>query len=270
MALFDIFQEVTEKQTVKTEFGSERIFGVAVGIVAENYSKDMPGRLCVSIPVRDSNANQLKWAKLAIPYMGRGWGSYFMPEKEDQVLLVFEDGNIEKPFVIGSIPRDSDPCLKKAASEYNETKQIQTRNGSRVTFFDDREEEGAKDKITISTAGDTHQILLDNENKKIIISDKEKHCRAEFLTEQGNINIHGEKTVKITVGDSITIKMNGESGDIKIDAQKVTLKAGKGIKLEADGSAKFSGKTVTIEAASALKGQSSGMLSLEGKPVKLG
>ncbi|MCM1257766.1 MAG: phage baseplate assembly protein V [Roseburia sp.] len=270
MALFDIFQEVTEKQVVKTEFGSERIFGAVIGIVAENYSEEMPGRLCVNIPVRDSDACQLKWAKMAMPYMGRGWGSYFLPEKEDQVLLVFEDGNIEKPFVVGCIPKDNDSYLKKTAAENNQLKQIQTRNGSRLTFFDDKEQEGSKDKITLSTAGNDHEISLDNEKKKILITDKKKHCRAEFMSEQGNINIHGEKSIKITVGDSITIKMNGESGDIKIDAGKVSIKAGKGIKLDTDGNAKFSGKTVTIEAASSLKAQSSGMLSLEGKPVKLG
>lgn len=270
MAIFDIFEEVSEKQGIKTEFGSTRIFGTLIGIVAENYSQEMPGRLRVIIPVRDGDANQLKWAKMAMPYMGRDWGSYFLPEKEDQVLLAFEDGNIEKPYIIGCIPKDKDSYLKKSVTEKNQVKQIQTRNGSRITFFDDTEGEGGKDKITISTAGDGHQMIFDNENKKILISDKEKHCRAEFLSEQGNIKIHGEQSLTITVGDSITIKMNGERGEIKIDAQKVTVKAGKGIKLESDGKAAFSGKTVSIEAASSLKGSSSGMLSLEGKPVKLG
>ena len=50
--------------------------------MAENYSQEMPGRLRVIIPVRDGDANQLKWAKMAMPYMGRDWGSYFLPEKE--------------------------------------------------------------------------------------------------------------------------------------------------------------------------------------------
>lgn len=270
MALFDIFEEVAGKQTVKTELGSPRLFGAVIGIVAENYSQEMPGRIRVNIPVRDEDANQLKWAKMAMPYMGRAWGSYFLPEKEDQVILVFEDGNIEKPYIIGCIPRDKDTYLKQSATEKNQVKQIQTRNGSRITFFDDTGEEGEKDKITLSTAGDGHQIVLDNEGKKIFISDKEKKCRAEFLSEQGNIKIHAEQSLTVTVGDSVTIKINGESGEVKIDAQKVTVKAGKGIKLEAEGSAKFFGKTVAIEAASSFKGSSSGMLSLEGKPVKLG
>lgn len=77
MALFDIIDSVTEKQVTKTEFGDERIYGTVVGIVAENYTQEMPGRLCVTVPVRDTDANQLKWAKMVMPYIGGGWGSYF-------------------------------------------------------------------------------------------------------------------------------------------------------------------------------------------------
>ena len=135
MALFDVLDTVSGKQMTKTEYGDERIYGIAVGIVAENYTQEMPGRLCVTVPVRDTDANRLKWAKVAMPYIGAGWGMYFLPEKGDQALLVFEDGNIEKPYVIGCIPRDKDKFLKKSANEKNQTKQIQTRNGSRIVIL---------------------------------------------------------------------------------------------------------------------------------------
>ena len=74
MALFDIFDEISEKQIMKTEVGDQRIFGAVIGIVALNYSDLMPGRLCVTIPVRDDQANKLKWAKMAFPYTGAKWG----------------------------------------------------------------------------------------------------------------------------------------------------------------------------------------------------
>jgi uncharacterized protein involved in type VI secretion and phage assembly len=270
MALIDIFDEITEKQVVKTELGEQRIFGAMIGVVAENYSEEMPGRLCVNIPVRDENANQLKWAKMAFPYMGKNYGTYFLPEKDDQVVLVFEDGNIEKPFVVGCIPRDKDKYLKKTVHEKNGKKQIQTRNGSRITFEDDESEDGAKDKITVSTAGDAHQIVLDNEKKNITLWDKEKNCSIEMATESGKITVHAEQKLEITVGDSISIKMNGSSGSIKVEAQKVNVEAGKSLLLSTDGSAKLSGKQATLEAASTLKASSSGMVIVEGKPIKLG
>lgn len=270
MALFDIIGSVSEKQTMKTELGDERIYGAVVGIVAENYAQEMPGRLCVTIPVRDKDANQLKWAKMAMPYMGAGWGSYFLPEKGDQVILIFEDGNIEKPYVIGCIPKDKDKFLKKSANEHNQTKQIQTRNGSRITFWDDENEDGAKDKITVSTAQDAHQVIIDNDAKKISVFDKEKNCLVELQTEQGKINIHAEQKLELTVGDSIKLTMNGESGAVNLEAQKLSVGISKNINLEADGNLKLTGRQVTAEATSLLKNSCSGMISLEGKPVKLG
>jgi uncharacterized protein involved in type VI secretion and phage assembly len=270
MALFDIFDAVSEKQITKTEFGDERIYGAVVGIVAENYTQEMPGRLCVTIPVRDTDANQLKWAKMAMSYMGAGWGTYFLPEKGDQVLLIFEDGNIEKPFVIGCIPKDKDKFLKKSANENNQTKQIQTRNGSRITFWDDTDEEGANDKITVATANDEHHIDIDNEADKIALYDKDKNCLIEMETQKGKINVHAEKKLEITVGDTIKITMNGESGKISVEADKVSVSASKGITLETDGNFKMSGRQVTTEGTTLIKNSSSGMLSLEGKPIKMG
>lgn len=270
MALFDIIDSVSEKQMMKTELGDERIYGAVVGVVAENYTQEMPGRLCVTVPVRDQDANQLKWAKMAMPYMGPGWGTYFLPEKGDQVILIFEDGNIEKPFVIGCIPKDKDKFLKKSVNEHNQIKQIQTRNGSRITFWDDVDEDGAKDKITISTAQDAHQIIIDNEAKKISVFDKEKNCHVELCTEQGKMNIHAQQRLELTVGDSVKLVMNGENGAVKLEAQKFTVEASKSIKMETDGKMQMTGRQVTAEATSLLKNSCSGMISIEGKPVKLG
>ena len=270
MALFDVFAAVTERQVTKTEYGDERIYGTVVGIVAENYAQEMPGRLCVTIPVRDTDANQLKWAKMAMPYIGPGWGNYFLPEKGDQVLLVFEDGNIEKPYVIGCIPKDKDRFLKGSANEHNQTKQLQTRNGSRISFWDDENEDGAKDKITIATAQDEHHIDIDNESDRIAVYDKEKHCLVEMNTGQGVMKVHAQQKLEITVGDTIKIVMNGESGKMSIETKKFSAEASANIKLEADGNVKISGRQVSTEAISLLKNESSGMLTLSGKPVKLG
>ncbi len=268
--LSDVFDEITQKNMTKTALGDERIFGAVVGVVALNYSEDMPGRLCVNIPVRDENANQLKWAKMAMSYMGSGWGCYFLPEKEDQVILVFEDGNIDKPYVIGCIPKDTDKFLKKSADENNRIKQIQTRNGSRITFQDDTDKEGAKDTITISTANDSHLILLDNEKKNITVRDKDENCLIEMATENGRIKINAAQKLELTVGDSIKVIMNGENGKITVSAETLKASFGKSVKLEADGTATVSGKQTNVEASSSLKLSSSGMITAEGAPISLG
>ena len=74
MGLFDVIDDIAEKQVMKTDTGDNRIFGVVIGQIAKNYDKDMPGRVCVCVPVRDEDANELQWARVAMPSGGSGWG----------------------------------------------------------------------------------------------------------------------------------------------------------------------------------------------------
>lgn len=101
MGFYDIMDEIAQKSVTKTETGDNRIFGVLVGVVVKNYDEKMPGRVCVRIPVRDKEANELQWARVAFASGGKSWGSYFIPEVDDEVLLVFEQGLIDKPYIIG-------------------------------------------------------------------------------------------------------------------------------------------------------------------------
>ena len=71
MGLYDIMDEIAAKQVTKSETGDNRILGVVVGIVAKNYDQSMPGRICVQVPVRDDEANELQWARLAMPSSGK-------------------------------------------------------------------------------------------------------------------------------------------------------------------------------------------------------
>ena len=147
MGWYDIIDDIAQRQLAKTELGDNRLNGVTVGIVAKKYSKEMPGRICVQIPVRDREANILQWARIAAPSAGKKWGTFFLPELGDQVLLAFEEGNIDKPYVIGCVQGDSGSFLGRVADEDNQYKCIATKNGNQILFEDNKEGEGDKDKL---------------------------------------------------------------------------------------------------------------------------
>ena len=270
MGLFDIIDQIAENQIMKTETGDNRIFGVVVGTVAKNYDKDMPGRVCVTVPVRDKDANELKWARVAMPSHGKSWGHYFQPEIGDQVLLAFEHGNIEKPYVIGCVAKDSNQFLKKATDSNNQYKKIVTKNGNSVIFEDNEQGEGENDKITVHTAKESHSILLDNENKKIVIKDKDNDNCIEMKTETGHMTIKAATKLVIEVGDNITLTMNGNNGSVTLECNKLTMKTTGNTVLEATGSFKASGANMNLEASSLLKASSSGAAVIGGSPIKIG
>lgn len=270
MGLYDIMDEIAARQVTKSETGDNRILGVMTGIVAKNYDQQMPGRICVQIPVRDSEANELKWARVAMPSSGTSWGHYFLPEVGDQVLLAFEQGNIEKPYIIGCVPKDSNKFLKQAVDAKNRNKKIVTRNGNTIHFEDAPEGEGAQDKISIYTPNQAHQVILDNEKNQILVGDKEGKNKLLIETEKGAISIKTENKLTINVGENIQLTMNGESGTVNIKCGKFKVSASDGADIQTSGKFAVSGGNVSVEASSMLKASSSGMASLAGSPVKIG
>ncbi len=269
MGWYDIIDDVAQKQILKTDMGDNRLNGVTIGIVAKKYSKEMPGRVCVQIPVRDADANVLQWARVAMPSAGKKWGVYFLPEIGDQVLLAFEEGNIAKPYIIGCVHQDGDLFLSQMADEDNQSKCIKTKNGNSITIKDNVEGEGEKDKIIVSTSKEMCSLKLDNENQVISVSDKEKKNSMEMKLETGEIKIKSEKKLTMEIGD-ISITMNGENGKISIDCNKFTLKASDGIKLQTDSKITVSSGNASIEGSSGLKLSSGNSTIIEGSLIKIG
>ncbi len=286
MGLYDIIDEITARQVTKTETGDNRIWGVTVGIVTKNFDPHstasggsnsgadaMDGRVCVTIPTRDAEANELKWARVAMPSGGSKWGHYFLPEVGDQVLLAFEGGNIEKPYVIGCISKTADKFLKDSVDKDNQFKRIVTRHGTSIVFEDNSsDEEGKKDKLTIETAGKTLQILMDNENEKLRIGDKAKEDFIELYTKEGSgtMTVQIKSKIEFKVGDKITMTLNGESGAVSIKADSISLEGSNGVKAKSDSSVKLEAPQVAANASSALKLESSGTAALSGSTVSVG
>lgn len=288
MGLYDIIDEITERQVTKTETGDNRIWGVMVGIVAKNFDPNssggggtgtnsganaMDGRVCVTIPTRDKDANELKWARVAMPSGGKEWGHYFLPEVGDQVLLAFEGGNIEKPYVIGCIQKYSDKFLKGAVDKDNQFKKIMTKHGSHITFEDNStDQNGLKDKITIETPEKKLQIKMDNENEKIRIGDKAKEDFIEMYTKEGSgtLTIQIQSKITIKVGDKISMTMNGETGAVSIKADSIALEGANKVIAKSDTMVKLEAAQVAANASSSLKLESSGTAAVSGSTVSVG
>ena len=296
MAIFDIIEDVSKKQVEKTDTGDSRIMGLMLGRVVKNYDENMPGRVAVILLSREEGAGEgdeadntrKLWARVVMPSSGGSWGHYFIPEIGDLVLVAFEQGNIERAYVIGCIPKTNDKILPKSKHEKNLYKKIVTKNGNSIIFEDVTEDQGEgggsagggggggtpgdKDKITVATALDMHHEIFDNEKKMIEIADKEKKNLIRLSTdeEKGHIEITAAKKITIKVGDTITLTMNGESGAVTVKAKKFTVQADDAATMESQSRVELKGANVKVEASGSLKLSSGGPAELSGTPVKLG
>ena len=103
-----------------------------VAFVEYNFDPNKLGRVRVRYPWQSEDGDCSPWVRMATPFATNGGGVSFKPDTGDEVLLNYEDGNIERPYIVGSLqsPRVTDHwgSLKERG--------IQSKNGHSITFDD--------------------------------------------------------------------------------------------------------------------------------------
>lgn len=165
---------------VSPPYGNVHSFPVAESQPATVISNDDPaglGRIQVAFAwQKDSGANT-PWIRMTNPHSGGGKGFYFIPEVGEEVLVGFEGGNAEKPFVLGAMYNGS--ALSEYHTSGNDKKVIQTRSGTKVIMND------AEGSIFIEDpSGNTW--LMDG---------------------KGNINVNAPKNMTFTIGENFNISV---------------------------------------------------------------
>ena len=276
MDLYDVIDEISAKQVRTTEAGDTKVEGLVVGTVTKNYDMQFPGRVCVSIPTRDAPSNTLLWARVISFYFGNSWGEYFLPEVGDEVVLGFEGGNIERPYVIGSIPTMKSMLVKRSANKDNTIKQIMTRAGNTIEITDTAaaSDGGAptpQDKIRIYTADKEREVCLDNSTGRITLKDKNNDNYIQIDSNKKAITVRAAQQMRVIVGDNITITasdMNSQ-GSVTIACKKFTVNAQNKITLNANSGVAIKQGSISIEGQN-IKINSQGTLTANGQVVKLG
>lgn len=274
MGLFDEMLETDETE----DGGQANIYGVAIGVVKENWDKDHPGMIKAEISLGSSGKNLTDWIPVAVPYAGKEFGTYFLPEIGSQVLLAFHMGDINCPIVIGSLWNQTDVVPPETANEKNTVKKIKTKGGNVITIS----EESGKEKISIQTKGEL-KAELDDENQKIILQDKEGKNTISIDSKNGTMNFKSEKKAVFNINGQPMLTLDGEGKAVKIKAGKIEIEADQSLTMKGqtaglDGnSLKIQGQqleltakaSMAIKANASLKAESSGMTEIKGSMLKL-
>jgi uncharacterized protein involved in type VI secretion and phage assembly len=116
-----------------------RWFGVYPALVSDITDPDGQGRVKVSLPWAPDGAGGAyqAWARLATLAGGPGRGSWFVPERGDEVLVAFEGGDPRRPYVLGGLWNGSDkPPQTMDGAGNNYKKVLRTRSGVQITLDD--------------------------------------------------------------------------------------------------------------------------------------
>ncbi|HVZ40991.1 MAG TPA: phage baseplate assembly protein V [Candidatus Kapabacteria bacterium] len=124
-----------------------RIYGVVIGTVKSLDDPDSLGRIQLTFPWM-SDDNESPWARVAVQMAGEGRGMWYMPELEDEVLVAFEHGDPQHPYVIGFLWNGKD----KPPTTNTRRRLIHSLNGHEIEIYDPDPKDGDKGFIRIKDA----------------------------------------------------------------------------------------------------------------------
>jgi len=135
--------------------GDNLLCGVYFALVTQNDDPDGPGgRVRVRFPwMPKGDEDQSYWAHLAVPMIGKEFGSYTVPEIDDTVMVVFVAGDIRQPVIIGGCWNEVDTPPEVNEDGENNFRGAKSRCGHRLILDD-------TDKVKV--------VATDHKNKNLM------------------------------------------------------------------------------------------------------
>ena len=169
--------------------GGGRIYGVVIGLVTNNQDPDHLGRVKVKYPWL-GDADESAWARIAAPMAGKNRGLFFLPEVDDEVLVVFEHGDPRFPYVLGALWNGKDEPPQTNADGKNDVRVIRSRSGHEIRLTDT---DGAE-KIEITDKSGANSLTIDTSTNSISITAPEG--KIKLSAQEIDIEASGTATLK--------------------------------------------------------------------------
>ncbi|MCF6332115.1 MAG: phage baseplate assembly protein V [Draconibacterium sp.] len=211
-------------------------------VIVDNNDPEKIGRVRVRFFWQE-NSFMSPWIRSVNPYSANERGFYFIPEIGDEVLVEFEGGDAEKPYVVGSLYHGKNRPHSAWPNSKNNFKGIVTKSNLRIEFDDE------KKITTIDTPGGNKIVVSDNE-QSILLSDQNSN-KVELspngieLNSPMDINISSDAKVKIDA--KMGVETSSSMGDIKMSGLSIEQTADLAFSAKANTTAIVEGAAVTLK-----------------------
>lgn len=201
--------------------------------------------------------------RMSQPYSGSDYGMHFPNHADTEMLIAFENGDIDRPIALGTTPN---PSNKSPAISENKMENILRTFGGNELLMDDTKEEtrvklnsanahtlvfdDQKEKIELLSTKN-HRVLLDDKKKRIEIQSRKGR---KILLDDDNemMSVVSQKGHFLEVSDKhdcVTVSDADEKHVVTLDYsnEKMSLKTEGDIGLEADGAIEMTSRSLSIE-----------------------
>ena len=209
-----------------------------LAFVTENLDPMKIGRVRIRFAWQEESGDVSPWIRVALPFATNGGGIKFKPEKDDEVLVAFEEGNVERPYVSGYLLSERSNESWGSLSD----RVIMSKNGHGITFTD-----GAGSDFFYKNFGPIKGLFRSWFPTSVWPDTLEDKASCAALS--GGIKLRDQYGLyEISASsDERTVKIESAMGN-------VTLNAFTGITVSApNGNISIAGKNVEIAASNILK-----------------
>jgi phage protein D/phage baseplate assembly protein gpV len=227
--------------------------GLVPAVVSDVKDPAKLGRVKLTFPwlAKDFTST---WARTVQAGAGNGRGAVILPEVGDEVLVGFEHGDFEAPYVLGGLHNGKDALPTLSAPPVDATsgeiavRGFVSRTGHKLEFVE-------TDGIVIASGDGKLVVKLDKKNQMIEVT--------------------SGKGVTVKAANGVTI--DAGRGPLELKGQKVSMKSATDVAVEATSSlqlkgpsgVKVEGATVSVAAQAQAELTASGMVTVRGSVVKI-
>ncbi|WP_392964911.1 VgrG-related protein [Streptomyces sp. LN245] len=208
-----------------------RLPGLAIGVVTDirEIGGAENGSVKLKFPWLDDTYTT-DWVR-TVQWGGKGGGGVFSPEVNDEVLVGFEQGLLDSPYVIGGLYNGVDkpsphkvPLIDKATGKVNR-RSIVSRSGHRMELLDAR-------------APGQSGLRLVSGDERLEVSLDQRRGRIELTVYAGK----GRQPLTSVLLDKKGITLDAGRGDVSISGGNVDIQGRVGVKI--------GGRTVSVTGSS--------------------
>jgi phage protein D len=208
--------------------------GVVVAEVVDSEDPLLLGRVKVRFPWLD-DLYVSDFARVRQDHVSEGSGCLWIPEVGTEVLVAFDRGDINSPYVLGclynmTMPPEPPPDIEGLVNE----RRIQSRMRHMIQFQDGEEAQGI--------------LLISGEEDCLIRIDAME--QAIEIVSAGMINVEAAAELSITAGGDISITTEGaltlEGGEVAINGESLNLSGEGDVTVTAEGAVMVAGSVIML------------------------